>query len=63
MNPTQERLLPCPFCGGIAIRGERVGAMAGMYRFRVHCSDCNCYVGNFKEEYEADEAWNKRVKK
>ena len=56
-----NELLPCPFCGAPdPIRGEKVGALAGMYRFRVHCSNCLCYVGLFKEEHEADAAWNTR---
>lgn len=49
-------LLPCPLCGGKAIRT----APPVNYSYRVACKACRANTGGCKTQMEADAAWNTR---
>ena len=52
-------LLPCPFCGGEAIRVD-----VGLSEFvdgEVTCEDCGGNVGNYPTKADAIAAWNRRA--
>ena len=50
-------LLPCPLCGGKAIRT----APPVNYSYRVACKACRANTGGCKTQTEADAAWNTRT--
>lgn len=55
----EEKLKPCPFCGGEA---ELVNiGMKVCNPITVHCKECECNTNWFSREWEAIDAWNKRV--
>lgn len=60
-----EKLLPCPFCGGVCDEPQNYGdSRDGLHRF-VACRKCGASLYRFKPEPgEADaaliEAWNTR---
>ena len=54
------KLMPCPFCGGEAIRGMACHVHEG-YAFRVECRKCKIVTPFYDTEAEAIEAWNRRV--
>jgi Lar family restriction alleviation protein len=61
MTETQEeKLLPCPFCGGIAI-GKTGEDSRGRETYYVEC--CECYVKGrqFYTISEVIDAWNRRA--
>lgn len=49
-------VLPCPFCGGKAIRTSP----PVNYSYRVACKACRANTGGCKTQTEADAAWNTR---
>ena len=49
-------MLPCPFCGGNAIRTSP----PVNYSYRVACKACRANTGGCKTQTEADAAWNTR---
>ncbi len=51
-----EKLLPCPFCGGKA----EIYAQA-WNKYSVICAKCFCVKGSYGTEEKAIEEWNKRV--
>lgn len=55
-----EKLKPCPFCGGEAEinRGYSFGMT---YIYEVECENCKALMGVFESEAEAIEAWNRRT--
>ncbi len=54
---TEQKLLPCPFCGGEA---EAIQVYAT--EWYVECTKCPCtMIGGYYTEEEAIEAWNTRV--
>ena len=56
---TEQKLKPCPFCGGEAKICQEKGAY-----WEVACEDCYASVGVYncyEDKGEAIEAWNKRV--
>ena len=53
----EQKLKPCPLCGGEAtMRQPPVN-----YAFRVACVKCRCNTGGYKTEEEARSAWNRRA--
>lgn len=56
----EEKLLPCPFCGGEAEVSEGYSGMPkGTF---VQCKNCWAFVAGFKTKTDAISAWNRRVK-
>ena len=56
-----EKLLPCPFCGGEAfthIFGNEIAK--GYY---IACDECGANIKAFGYEAEAIEAWNRRAER
>lgn len=53
-----EKLKPCPFCGGEA---EITKTYAFDYYFYVGCQRCRVETGYYDTEEEAINAWNTRV--
>lgn len=63
-----EKLKPCPFCGStkletIEICREWSDGWDDYWEnyWHVRCNSCDVLVGEFFEEAEAVEAWNRRV--
>lgn len=53
----QEKLKPCPFCGGKAKADYNCN-----YNYHyVFCRDCDARVYNYDSEEKAIEEWNKRI--
>lgn len=53
-----EKLNPCPFCGG-----EAILATKNMYGISfIFCNHCGIEQPSYKTEEEAINAWNTRVK-
>lgn len=57
-----EKLKPCPFCGGEAIRGIACHVHED-YAFRVECRECKIVTPFYDTEAEAIEAWNRRTER
>ena len=57
------KLKPCPFCGGEAelVDIDPAGMLGTYDPITVHCKECECNTNWFSEEWEAIEAWNRRV--
>lgn len=53
----EEKLKPCPFCGGQA--ETNYGRFDYNY-FGVHCNNCDAYVSDCDSE-GAIEKWNRRI--
>lgn len=54
----------CPFCGGKTPRlSSRIEVESGCIQtlFRVQCSECRASTAEYKTNYEAIVAWNKRA--
>lgn len=51
---TDEKLKPCPFCGGKA-------TINGITLVYIKCTKCGVETVGYREEDEAIEAWNRRV--
>lgn len=56
-----EKLKPCPFCGGKAKLVETY-VEKGIWVYSVDCSNCKTRQQVSKTEEEAINAWNTRVK-
>lgn len=58
MSEQQDKLLPCPFCGGEALRQHD----PGYGWWTTECSACNCLMTEdaIRSAAEADAAWNRR---
>lgn len=64
-----EKLKPCPFCGGRAYIGQTKKSLHLQYS--ASCSNPHCiahklsnpFVTKYLTEYEAINAWNRRVEK
>lgn len=56
---SDERLLPCPFCGGEANCSDYYGEDC-IFEYLVICLDCGVSTQTFLTEEEAIEAWNTR---
>ena len=58
MTSWDNKLKPCPFCGGvntkICIKG------VNQYKYGVLCMDCDARGGRGKTKNEAIKAWNRR---
>lgn len=52
-----NKLKPCPFCGGEAILAEN----ANSEELLVECCNCYAHTGLYCSEQEAIDAWNRRV--
>ena len=57
-NHFDERLLPCPFCGGKAYLGFYVDGVDNY----VYCDSCHIGADNFDGEDDAITKWNRRVR-
>jgi len=56
-NQKPVALLPCPLCGGDALRNGRAGIAGG-----VRCGGRNHFVQVYgRTQDEADAAWNRRA--
>ena len=56
-----DKLKPCPFCGGEA-KVSKYEIITNMPTHSVHCADCYSRTwGMFDKEKQAIEAWNRRV--
>lgn len=61
-----ERLKPCPFCGGVAELKERYAMMGQKVQAYVRCKVCGSTSGYFGKSIaycaneKAIEAWNRR---
>ena len=55
----EEKLKPCPFCGGPPRIETRKPAPDPSFWF-VQCGDCKSYTTEFQFEDAAIEAWNRR---
>lgn len=55
---SDERLLPCPFCGGEAICIERASNYP--YIYGVMCIDCHCRTSFGKDTDKVIKTWNTR---
>lgn len=51
-----DKLKPCPFCGGEAIVDGCDDTL-----WIVICKECNASIGHKETKEEAIEAWNKRI--
>lgn len=56
----EEKLKPCPFCGGEAGIYKRVLDWA-TWDYKIACSKCRCETDIYGTKQEVIEAWNKRV--
>ncbi len=58
----ENKLKPCPFCGGEAKMLEEYDVMIGKTYYFVECTECTgtIFSGEINEK-EAIEAWNRRV--
>lgn len=54
----ENKLLPCPFCGGKATEHEIVGGAGD--DFYVCCGRCGTKTMNYARKEKAIEAWNRR---
>lgn len=55
----QNKLKPCPFCGGTAGNcGTRINKDKYYY---IICQDCNMHIAYYHSEEKAEEAWNRRT--
>lgn len=52
-----NKLKPCPFCGGEAILAENTNSE----ELLVECCNCYAHTGLYCSEQEAIDAWNNRV--
>ena len=55
---SDERLKPCPFCGGEAICIERASNYP--YIYGVMCMDCHCRTSFGKDTDKVIKTWNTR---
>lgn len=58
-----SQLLPCPFCGGEAIRTALKIAEMVHAEKRVECMKCEAQTAPFGNYGDAQKAWNKRYQK
>ena len=52
---TDDKLKPCPFCGGKAM-------INGITLVYIKCTKCGVETVGYREEDEAITAWNRRAK-
>jgi len=57
---TQDSLLPCPFCGDIALL-EGLGNRRGGLDRNIICTNCNVMTPDYLTEAEAIATWNRRA--
>ena len=60
-----EKLKPCPFCGGEAMVANATREyLSGKTeeRFAINCISCGANGGDKKTKEEAIEIWNRRTK-
>ena len=57
---SEEKLKPCPFCGGEASVYE-TGYMYSAPQYYICCDECGSGIAVFNTEQDAIEAWNRRV--
>lgn len=53
---SEEKLLPCPFCGSKSVRPYNIEGLA-----MVACEKCCAKTSFFHEKAKAIDAWNRRV--
>lgn len=60
-----NKLLPCPFCGGEAEIGHYISNTTEKHKYYVGCSEDECCEidKTFNTEEEAVNAWNRRSEK
>jgi Lar family restriction alleviation protein len=58
---TDEKLLPCPFCGGQAALYGNETRHPNTKMCRVHCAACEASGANYATRQEAAHAWNTRL--
>ena len=56
-----EKLLPCPFCGGSAYVCTHADVMFQNFWYSIRCFDCDVDAYDCKTAEESAEKWNKRV--
>jgi Lar family restriction alleviation protein len=57
---TDQKLLPCPFCGSKDVIGETLKQGKIWFSF-VGCNNCRCAGPNCDDEKQAIIDWNKRL--
>ena len=57
---TEQKLKPCPFCGGKA-RIERTDCIGSINYHYGYCIQCGARTDEYATKKGAIEAWNKRV--
>lgn len=55
-----DKLLPCPFCGGEAELYQHYPYMKRRVVSAVHCKKCRANSGTWGRKYKAIETWNTR---
>ena len=58
----EEKLLPCPFCGGSAYVCTHADVLFQNFWYSIRCFDCDVDTYCSKTAEESAEKWNKRVR-
>ena len=56
-----ERLKPCPFCGGEAHLDFRTFLFSQPFDFFVKCAGCGIHTHDYVDKNKAITVWNRRV--
>ena len=56
----ENKLKPCPFCGGNAYDHLKYSFHANKQRHAVKCTKCNAYM-EYRDKKSAIKAWNTRT--
>lgn len=58
---SEEKLKPCPFCGGEAILKTNHGFNKEVISSFTYCEECGVATRSYALEKTAIEAWNRRA--